>query len=301
MIDDLNRTFAIDGHLSFDEGRGGLPRVVIDNPVATAEVYLHGAHVTAFRPRGAAPVLWMSDLAVFRKDKAIRGGIPVAWPWFGPHPTNKNMPQHGFARTSDWMIIATSAHPDGRTEVVLRLTDSGQSRALWPHRFELELRAVVGNDLHLELRSRNTGCESVQVGGALHTYFRVGDIDQVSIEGFGGRDYLDQLDGHRNKRTDGPISIGEEVDRIYLQPSDECAIIDAVEKRRIRVSQSGSRTTVVWNPWIDKSARMFDFPDDGYRTMVCIEAANAADDVRLLRPGTEHILSQTISEGSLVV
>jgi D-hexose-6-phosphate mutarotase len=299
MIDELNRTFGIEGHLAFKKGKGNLPRALIDNTFATAEVYLHGAHLTAFQPRGAAPLLWMSELAEFRPDKAIRGGIPVAWPWFGPHPTDDDLPQHGFARVSDWTIAATRALPDGRTEVRLQLTDGGTTRDLWPHAFELELRIVVGRELHVELRSRNTGTETVEIGGALHTYFRVGDIDRVSIEGFGGRDYMDQLDSHRVKRTDGTISITEEVDRIYLEAPDECAIIDPNQKRKIRVAKSGSRSTVVWNPWVDKSQRMADFPDDGYRTMVCLEAANAAEDVRLLPPDGEHILSQTISEDTL--
>ena len=229
-------------------------------------------------------------------DKAIRGGIPVVWPWFGPHPTDGSMPQHGFARVSNWQVAETRALRDGRTRLCLRLTDTGESLEIWPHSYALELTVTVGRELHVELKSRNTGSRAMPVGSALHTYFRVGDIERVAIEGLEDRDYIDQLDGHLVKRTDSAISIAEEVDRIYVESSDECVIVDPVEARRVRVSKSGSLTTVVWNPWIEKSRRMADFPDEGYRTMVCIEAANAAADVRSVPPGGEHVLSQTISQ-----
>ena len=295
MTNELNQKFGIDRCLNFQLGKGNLPKAVIANQFATAEVYLHGAHVTSFQPHGSAPALLLSDIAEYKQDKAIRGGIPVIWPWFGPHPLDKTKPQHGFARISEWEPVHTTKLPDGRIRLHLQLKDSESTQLLWPHPFELELSITVGTDLHLELTSRNTGHEIIEIGGALHTYFNIGDINRISIEGLDGREYLDQLDSHRVKTQKGPISISEEVDRIYLDTSDECIIIDPTLKRRIRISAAGSRTTVIWNPWIAKSQRMADFPDDGYLTMVCIEAANTADDIYQLPPGGEHILSQTIS------
>lgn len=269
--------------------------MVVTNAFAQAELYLHGAHITAFQPHGTKPVLWMSDIAAFESGKAIRGGIPVVWPWFGPHPTDESLPQHGFARTSDWAVCATDVLPDERTELRLELRDDKAARALWPHPFVLELRVVVGAKLSVGLRTRNTGTESVRVGGALHTYFHIADVGGVSIEGLGGRDYIDRLEANRVKREKGSISISEEVDRVYLETTDECVINDLGLGRRVRVAKSGSRTTVVWNPWIDKARRMTDFPDEGYRRMVCVEATNTADDVYYVAPGGEHTLSQTIS------
>jgi len=295
MIGELNDSFGIDGHVDFRTGEGDLPQAVISNPLASAEVYLHGAHVTAFQPRGAEPLLWMSDRAEFRADKAIRGGIPVAWPWFGPHPTDEALPQHGFARVLDWSVAATGVLTDGRTELRLQLTDDERTRALWPHAFDLEIRVVVGASLTVELRTRNSGSESYEIGGALHTYFRVGDIERVAIDGLDGRDYLDQLDGHRVKRQSGIISFAGEVDRVYLDTAGACIIDDPTLGRRIRAAKTGSRTTVVWNPWVDKARRMADFPDDGYLQMVCIEATNAASDIHRVPPGGDHVLSQTIS------
>jgi D-hexose-6-phosphate mutarotase len=258
-------------------------------------VYLHGAHVTAFQPHGAEPVLWMSALAEFRRGKAIRGGVPIVWPWFGPHPSDATKPQHGFARVSKWKIVGTRALPDGGTEIRLGLGNDAATGAFWPHAFELELKLKVGTRLQLELTSRNTGAEAIEVGGALHTYFHVGEVSQVTIDGLGGREYIDQLDLRRVKRQDGPIMIAEETDRIYLETPDECVIDDPLLQRRIRFAKKGSLTTVVWNPWMEKARRMMDFPDEGYRTMVCIEAANAEGDVRRLDRGAEHTLAQTIS------
>ena len=296
VIKELNAKFGIDGVMNFEKGLGGLPRAVVKNARSSAEIYLHGAHITAFCPRGGRPVLWMSDIAEFRTGKAIRGGIPVVWPWFGPHPTDGSLPQHGFARVSNWSVFSTRALPDGSTEIGMRLQDDESTRALWPHPFQLELRAVVGAELRVELRARNTGTDPVEVGGALHTYFLVGDCGVISIDGLDGRKYLDQLDEHKIKRTTGTVTVSGEVDRIYVDTDDQCVIDDPGMERWIRVAKMGSRTTVVWNPWIEKSRRMADFPDDGYRSMVCIEAANAAGDTTRIPPGGEHTLSQTITE-----
>jgi glucose-6-phosphate 1-epimerase len=295
MIEDLNRTYGIEGQLFFESGVGGLPRVVISNALSSAEVYLHGAHVTAFRPRGAESVLWLSDIADFRPGRPIRGGIPVCWPWFGPHPTGGSLPQHGFARLSDWGVTGTRASPDGRTELRLLLEDDEDTRALWPHPFSLELRVVVGEALEVELTTRNVGPDVVAIGGALHTYFRVADINRVSVDGLAGCNYIDKVDGCRIKRQEGLISFCGEVDRVYLDAPGDCVIDDAALGRRIHVGKNGSRTTVVWNPWANRSKGMADFPDEGYRTMVCVEATNAESDVYSVPPGGEHTLSQVIA------
>jgi glucose-6-phosphate 1-epimerase len=293
-IEQLNRDFGLKDRVVFREGKGGLPVAVLQNSEASAEVCLHGAHVTSFRPRGHEEALWVSELAEYRSGKAIRGGIPVCWPWFGPHPDTAGLPQHGFARVSAWKVSSSTALDDGRCELCLTLRDDDSTRRLWPHSFELELRVTVGNALGVELRSVNTGDATFRVGGALHSYFRVGDIGRIEIGGLDGRYYLDQLDGHNRKCQTGLVSISGEVDRVYVESKDECVIQDPVLGRRIRVGKSGSGTTVVWNPWIDKSIRMLDFPDHGYREMVCIEAANAFQDMRDVASGEQHVLSTSI-------
>jgi len=294
-IEKLNRQFAIPGHIHISAGENGLPKRKVENALASAEVYLHGAHITDFQPKGHAPDLWMSPLAQFQPDKAIRGGVPVIWPWFGPHGTDSSKPQHGFARTAEWQVSATEALADGSTQLQLRLTDNAETQALWPHAFELSLTVTVGTELKIELTSRNTGEQSFVAGGALHSYFAIGDVTQMVIEGLAGREYIDQLDGNQIKPQTGDVHIRREVDRIYVNSDDTCIIHDAVLRRQIQVKKSGSQTTVVWNPWKDKAKAMADFSDDGYQNMLCIEAANAAEDVVRLAPGETHTLSQIIS------
>lgn len=299
QIEALNRQFSLAGQLHFQAGENGQPMVKIDNGLATAAVYLHGAHITAFQPRGSEPVLWMSPLAQFQADKAIRGGVPVIWPWFGPHATDSDKPQHGFARTAEWRVGATEALADGSTQLQLVLNDTSVTRALWPHVFSLSLLVTVGEELNIELTCCNTGEQAFTVGAALHSYFAIGDINQVSVDGLQGCEYIDQLDGDQIKLQDEALRISQEVDRIYLDTEATCVIHDerddAQLSRQIQIKKTGSRSTVVWNPWAEKAKAMGDFSDDGYQQMLCIETANAGDDVRLLLPGEVHSLSQIIS------
>jgi glucose-6-phosphate 1-epimerase len=298
QIEALNARFALADHVVFQVGENGLPKASIHNALATAEVYLQGAQVTAFRPQGpvANPhdVLWLSPLAQFETGKAIRGGVPIIWPWFGPLASDSNKPQHGFARTAEWQVTATEALADGTTRLQLQLTDNAATRALWPHVFALCMTIDVGTELRIDLTCRNTGDESFVAGGALHSYFALGDVANMRIEGLAGREYIDQLDGHRIKPQSGAVRITQAVDRIYLDTEDVCVIHDDTWSRQVRISKQGSRSTVVWNPWVEKGKAMSDFSDQGYRNMVCIEAANAADDVYRLAPGEEHTLSQII-------
>jgi len=295
MLEELNTRHGIAGRVTFVVGEGGHIKVSLVSDWAVAEVYLHGATVTRFQPRDAKPVLWLSRQAVFQSGKAIRGGIPVCWPWFGPHPSDKSKPQHGFARISEWGVAGSIALDDGSVQLRLKLADNESTRALWPHEFELELAVTVGRELKVELTARNPGREAFQMSGALHSYFQVGDICRTQIAGLAGAEYVDQPDGNRIKRQSGPVRVAEEVDRIYLDTDAACLIDDAAQKRIIKVAKSGSRSTVVWNPWAAKAAKMSDFPDDGWRTMVCVETANAANDARELRPGESHTLTQVIS------
>lgn len=299
QIETLNAQFAIAGQVGFLAGENGLPKVHIDNALATVEVYLQGAHITAFRPKllplQQSDVLWMSPLAQFHPGKAIRGGVPVIWPWFGSHATDSRKPQHGFARTAGWQVSATEALADGSTQLQLQLTDDASTRALWSHAFELSLTVSIGAELKIDLTSRNTGEQSFTAGGALHSYFAIGDVEKMFVEGLSGREYIDQLDANRVKLQTGELRITRETDRIYVDSDDACMIHDAALSRQIEVKKAGSQSTVVWNPWIDKARAMSDFPGEGYQNMVCIEATNAADDVVHLAPGEEHTLSQIIT------
>lgn len=288
-LDALNDRFGIEGQVRFRPGPGGMDAVEVDNEQATATILLQGAHLIHWAPKGQKPVIWTSPEARFAPGKSVRGGVPVCWPWFGPHPTQPAFPAHGFARTVMWEPIGAKSLAEG-TWLAFRLLPSEATRAFWPHPSELVLQMVIGKTLDLDLATWNTGREPITIGDALHTYFAVGDVRAAKIHGLHEVYYLDKVDGGKRKQQIGPVLIDREVDRVYVDTRDPCVIEDPRYARRIRITKENSRTTVVWNPWVEKAAKMGDLGPDGHLHMVCVESANAADDVVTLAPGAEHHL-----------
>lgn len=270
----------------------GLDKVVIDNDLGRCELYLHGAHITSFTPKGETDLLWLSPKAVFCADKAIRGGIPICWPWFGAHPSDSSKPAHGFARVTQWQLDSAVALENGATQVCLKLSESEQSLSLWPHRFELVYQIVVGKQLDIALTVTNTDESAFDIGGALHSYFNIHDVEQVSIKGLDGICYRDKVEGFAQNQQNGDIKFTQEVDRVYIDTEDTCYLQDPGFDRTIEISKSGSDSTIVWNPWQDKSQSMADMSDDGYQTMVCIEAGSTGG--VNIAPGQQHCLAQSI-------
>ena len=291
-LEQLNQRFGLAGRLHFAPGPGGLPTAFIADPQATGTLVLQGAHVLAFQPQGQAPVLWASQRSFFAPGRPIRGGIPLCWPWFGAHPTDGDKPGHGFARTSLWEVLATSASEQG-VDVELGLEDSAATQALWPHPFSLRLRACFGAQLQVELHIHNRGDQPFTCTGALHSYFAVSQASAIAVHGLEGSAYFDKV-GAAPQRQEGPVRIEAETDRVYQDTTAVCRIEDPGLQRRICIAKEGSRSTVVWNPWIDKAARMEDFGDEEYRQMVCVETANAAPDLVVLAPGAHHCLQATL-------
>ena len=295
-IQRLNGQFGIPEHLEFGSIQGGLPAAMVRNRHASATVALHGAHVMAFQPHGQHPVLWMSRCSRFEAGAPIRGGIPICWPWFGAHPTTPQAPFHGFARVSEWDVALAQALDDGSTLLELRLADTPQSLELWPHPFDLRLRVRVSTELEVELTMLNTGHAPMTCGAALHSYFAVSEVASIRVLGLEGTPFLDTVPPTPVAGAEEqPIAIRSETDRIYMDTDSRCTIEDPGLKRRIRIAKRGSRSTVVWNPWIAKSARMPDFGAEEYRGMLCIETANAATDVREIAPGGTHALGTVLS------
>jgi D-hexose-6-phosphate mutarotase len=290
----LNEQFAIAQHVTFAANAGGLPVAQIHNSHAEASVAVQGGHVISFQPHGQAPVLFASSLAEYAPGKTIRGGIPVCWPWFGTHPADPSKPFHGFVRAAMWQVRGASVGPGDATEVRLGLAESDATLELWPHPFDLEIVVTVGPQLQVELIARNSGDQPFVCGGALHTYYAVGDARRIAIHGLDGREYLDKVEGFKRKQQHGPVTIAGETDRIYLDTDAACVIEDPALARRIRIAKAGSRTTVVWNPWAEKARQIADLGDEEYLSMVCVETANADTDVATVAPGGEHRLSALI-------
>ncbi|MEK6748005.1 MAG: D-hexose-6-phosphate mutarotase [Pseudomonadota bacterium] len=286
----LNNRFGIQDHLSFTTDANGMVYAQIKNRLAEAHIAVQGAHLLTWAPTGQVPVIWLSEAAKFAPGKSVRGGVPICWPWFGPHPSQTSFPAHGYARTVPWEVIASAATKEGATRISLRLIVSEATRAQWPHATPVELHLTIGNALECELITRNQGQTAVTVGDALHTYFAISDIRNVEVLGLDGLEYLDKVGPSTLRKQQGAVRFASETDRIYLESVDDCIIADPGLKRRIRIQKRGSRSSVVWNPWIEKANKMGDLGDAGYLKMVCVESTNAAADVVNIAPGGEHRL-----------
>lgn len=294
-LTELNQKFAVPGHVAFTEIGDGMAAAEVANVHAEARIVLQGAHVATFQPRGQAPVIWLSPLAKFAPGKSIRGGVPVCWPWFGAHAENSSFPGHGFARTVMWEVLETRALLDGATFLRFGLVETDATRAQWPHASSAQLEITVGAALRVELVTRNKGTAPFVLGEALHTYFHISDLASMKITGLENCAYLDKVGTPARRTQQGAVAIESEVDRIYLNVPGDCLIEDAGLKRRIRIHAEGARSAVVWNPWIEKANKMGDFGPEGYRGMVCVETANAAENVVTLAAGEEHRMTAVYS------
>ena len=278
-----------------EKGPGGLERLVLSASDGEAVVYLQGAHVAHFQPKGEMPVLWMSSQSRFEPGKPIRGGVPICFPWFGPKAGSPDAPLHGFARILPWSVAAVTRGSDGSLRAALDLTPDAAARGGFPHELALSLTVRVGRNLWLDLAVHNTDAAPRAFEAALHSYFAVSDVRHARIRGLEGKPYVDKSAGMvRRPGASEPITIAAETDRVYLGATGAVTIEDPGWRRRIVVAKSGSSTTVVWNPWVAKAKAMPDFGDDEWSGMVCVETANAMDDAVTLAPGATHVITATL-------
>jgi len=290
-VTDLNNRFGIGTQLIFESTPTGQAIATINNEQGSASIALQGGHLLSWVPAGAAPVIWLSPVARFAPGRSIRGGVPICWPWFGAHSEHPDFPAHGFARTADWDVIDSTSLPDGATKITFELNPANIPAQQWPYSSSVRYRVTVGNILTMELITRNTGQSEITICEALHTYFAVSDVGNITIDGLDGIHYLDKVDNMQKKQQAGAITFSSEVDRIYVDTKADCIIRDPALSRQIRIRKTGSHSTVVWNPWIEKSMQMGDMGDNGHRQMVCVESANAAKNSITLRAGDEHRLT----------
>jgi len=291
----LNQTFALVDALTFSDGPHQRPMINIETDLCKAEISCQGGHLIAFTPRNERPIIWTSKDAIFAEGKAIRGGIPICWPWFGPHPDDTSKGGHGIARTAMWHVSNTLIDAQGNVKVTLKLNSCAQTKKIFPYHFDLELQFIFGTTLSVTLSATNTDVNPFVVTGALHTYFGISDIDDICISGLEDVHYIDKLDNLKIKSSPKPIIFTEEVDRVYEKTDSTTMINDPKWERKIIVKKSGSLATVIWNPWIEKCKTFVDMHDTEYREMVCIEVANAGSDIITIPPGGTHQLSTTIS------
>ena len=301
-LQELNENFGIAGVLQFTE-HNGLERAEISTPAAGATLYLQGAHVTHWQPTDERPALFLSQRSEFATGKAIRGGIPVIAPWFGPDTRNraggKAGPSHGFARTQPW-TLAFAALVGDELHLTLTLGPTDLSRSLGYPDLRLAYQVNIGTTLTLQLTLANGGDEPVPIEEALHTYLAVEDVRQARLFGLCGAHYRDKMDGMRQKlETADALVLTGATDRVYLDTDATCVVEDPLLRRRMVIAKSSSRSTVVWNPWTELTAKLPDMEPDGWEKMLCVETANAGPDALTLGPGETHTMRATLSVESL--
>jgi glucose-6-phosphate 1-epimerase len=286
---EMNERFGIPTVAQITAGNGGLPKVRITAALATGEMYLHGAHVTSWNPRGQGDMLFVSSQSHWKADHAIRGGVPICFPWFGNKADDCGAPAHGFVRTKSWQLESIVQSAD--TVTVSMFTESDErTKKWWPFDFRLVHRATFGPELSQELMVTDTGASSLRFEEALHTYLRVGHIEKTRLQGLNAVHYLDKTDSNREKIQHGALVIISETDRIYLNTPHAVEVEDDALHRRLRVAKENSLTTVVWNPWAQKAKSLSDLGDGQWVQMVCVETSNVSVFAVDLAPGQQHTM-----------
>jgi len=272
--------------------KGDLQYLYVYNTLCEAKIALQGAHIFHFQTKGKTPLLWLSESACFKEAKAIRGGVPICWPWFGAHSTDSTLPNHGFARTALWKHISTEEMSEEETKVILQLRDSPESFKLWPYSFELTLEIILSHELSISLITKNVDDKPFSITNALHTYLAIQDINEVYVEGLDQKPYYNKVNDTYNNIQEGRLRFGQETDRIYTEVSSAVSVHENTNV--IKVRTKGSQTLVVWNPGEALAKKMPDLSD--HKTMLCLESANALKNEVLIQPNESHTLTSIISQ-----
>ncbi|OOF34468.1 D-hexose-6-phosphate mutarotase [Salinivibrio costicola] len=269
--------------------RQSVPILRVSHPSCAATISLFGGHLLSFAPTGESSLVWMSRNAVYDAQTPLRGGVPICWPWFG----QSGSPSHGFARRQMWQLAQVDEQPDG-VIVQLKLSESAQSMALWPHRFEATITFTLTQKATISLAVTNTDQHDWRMGGALHSYLTVADSEQAYIDGVGNQ-YLDNFSAGAAQPAPGKVTFESPVDRIYTGARDTLSLTDPAGNRRVYVTNQGATSAVIWNPGQAASVQMADMDDDGYQHFVCIEAALEQPDT-LVSPGQTYTLATTLCD-----
>jgi glucose-6-phosphate 1-epimerase len=292
-IDALNREFGIPHVVEVVSGNGGLPKIRVTAPSASADIFLHGAHLTSWQPAHAEQVIFLSRHSNWQDGLAIRGGIPVCFPWFRAKGDDPTAPVHGFVRTKEWRLDSVKAQGDSVLVVCSTENDPSTER-WWPYPFRLQHILSIGTSLRLQLVVTNTGPAPFRFEEALHTYFRVSHAQNVSIRGLDRIQYLDNLDGNRTKTQSGDLVFTARTDNAYIDVHSAAELIDPAWRRILRTEKENSATTVVWNPREEGAALIADLGNDEWQSFACIEASNILASAIVLAPGQQHTMQATL-------
>ncbi|MFQ0996546.1 D-hexose-6-phosphate mutarotase [Gilliamella sp. CG25] len=241
---------------------GELPILTVNHKTCTAAISLQGAHLLFWQPSTeTSPVIWLSEKTFFKKGTAIRGGVPICWPWFG----QLGNPSHGFARIVEWTLDSCKEDANG-VDIILSLTNNPQTESYFAKPFKIWLTIHVGKSCEVTLSCQG----DFEATSALHTYLGISDIDDVTVKGLGDT-YQDRLSVENKPTINGQLTFNQEVDRIYTHAENTLTINDT--SRTIELTNINASDVVTWNPWTDKAKAMADFDDQEYKKMVCVESA----------------------------
>jgi glucose-6-phosphate 1-epimerase len=297
-ITELAERFSLPGVLAFQETPSGLIYADVTTPHATATIYLQGAHLTHWQPsvNGSPqqPVIFLSRKSDLAPGKAIRGGVPIAFPWFAARHDGKAGPSHGFARIQNW-TLAFAALAGDDLHLTFTLGPTELSRSLGYDHFRLVYQLTIGHSLTMRLTVGNDADSPLVFEEALHTYYSVADIHEVTLTGLEGTTYLDKMDHLQAKVQHGAIAITSPTDRVYLNTSSTCLLHDPSFKRRISIAKTNSNTTVVWNPWESGAQKLPDLDPTEWHEFIAVETVNAAANSVTLAPGGTHTMQTRVT------
>lgn len=287
----LNDTLAAGGAVRWQTHPSGRVLAQINTPLVKATIDLLGAQILSWQPaQQSADLIWTPEHGSPQANKPWRGGIPICWPWFGPHPSLPMAPAHGLARNQIWEPLHASADHHGAVQLGFRLHQS-PNPGIWPYDAVLDYTVDFGATLKLGLSTHNIGEEAFNVSEALHTYFQVADIEEIVVSGLEGVHYVDKLNDDITLQQNGDIRFQAETDRVYQNATGPILIHDLKWGRTIRVDHSHAASAIVWNPWQAKAERLGDLGTNGWRHMICVESGNALDRAKTVLPGQTHTLS----------
>jgi glucose-6-phosphate 1-epimerase len=295
---ELDSRFGIPSRAQIIAHGGGSSKIRVTTAKCTGEMHLYGAQITSWKPANTPEVIFLSSKAVFTEGKAIRGGIPICFPWFRAKSDDAHAPAHGFVRTKTWTLESIDQNA-GAITVTMSTQNDPDTKRLWPHDFRAVLRATFGAELKLEFTVTNTGAAPFRFEEALHTYHTVGDIHKARIRGLDGVSYLDNTNSNRENKQSGDVAISGPTDSAYMNSQSAFDLLDPAQSRRIHIAKQNSNTTVIWNPWIEAAYAMADFGDDEWQQMLCAEAANIMANAVDLPAAKSHTLTVTMSVAQL--
>jgi glucose-6-phosphate 1-epimerase len=297
-VEELDRRFGIPGVAKIVEGNGGLPRVQVTGAPACGEMYLHGAQVTSWKPAENDEVLFLSTKSRWQEGQAIRGGIPICFPWFRAKADDPKAPAHGFVRTTSWQLESIVVEEPG-VLVSMSIESDEHTQRWWPGEFRLVYRVIFGSELTLELTCTNTDKIGFRFEEALHTYNRVSYVANVRLQGLDAVQFLDNTDSNKVNVQRGDVTIASATDNAFVDTQNNVDLIDPESRRYIRLKKANSLTTVVWNPWSEGGARLGDLGDGEWRRFLCVEASNILAASISLAPGEKHKMTAVVSAAKL--